>query len=48
MPLKTGSSQAVIDHNIAEMIKAGHPKDQAVAAAYHEAREHKKKPHKVR
>lgn len=38
MPLKSGSSKAVISENIAEMIKAGHPKEQAVAAAYSNAR----------
>ncbi len=37
MPLEKGSSQEVIDRNIAEMIHAGHPKDQAIAAAYAEA-----------
>lgn len=43
MPLLSGSSQEVISHNIAEMIKAGHPKDQAVAAAMDKAGKHKKK-----
>ena len=38
MPLKSGSSKAVISENIAEMIKAGHPKEQAIAAAYSNAR----------
>jgi 8-oxo-dGTP pyrophosphatase MutT (NUDIX family) len=38
MPLESGSSKQVISHNIAEMIKAGHSKAQAVAAAYSEAR----------
>ncbi len=37
MPLSSGSSDAVVSHNIAEMIKAGHPKDQAAAAAYRKA-----------
>lgn len=37
MPLKSGSSKDIIAYNIREMIKAGHPKDQAVAAALHNA-----------
>jgi uncharacterized protein len=43
MPLKKGSSQKVISRNIAEMIKAGHPKAQAIAAAYSNAGKSKKK-----
>ncbi len=42
MPLSSGSSDAVVSHNIAEMIKAGHPRDQAVAAAYRKAGRSKK------
>src|SRR5690349_3171627 len=34
MPLQKGSSQEVISANIAELIRAGHPKDQAAAIAY--------------
>jgi hypothetical protein len=37
MPLKSGKSKDVISYNIAEMIRAGHPNDQAVAAAYSKA-----------
>ena len=37
MPLEKGSSKEVISKNIAELIKAGHKKDQAVAIAYKEA-----------
>ena len=37
MPLESGSSQEVISRNIAELIKAGHPKDQASAIAYSKA-----------
>lgn len=41
MPLKPGHSQDVISHNIKEMIKAGHPHRQAIAAALSQARKHK-------
>ena len=34
MPLEAGSSREVFSHNVAEMIKAGHPRAQALAAAY--------------
>jgi len=39
MPLSQGFSHEVISHNIKEMIDAGHPRDQAIAAALHTARE---------
>lgn len=39
MPLETGKSAAVRSHNIAEMIRAGHPAKQAEAAAYRKAGE---------
>jgi hypothetical protein len=42
MPLKPGYSQDVIHHNIKEMVKAGHPQRQAIAAALANARKHKK------
>lgn len=37
MPLKKGSSKKVISQNIGEMLKAGHPEKQAVAAAMRQA-----------
>lgn len=39
MPLLTGSSKEIISENIAELIKAGHKRDQAVAIAYQKASE---------
>jgi hypothetical protein len=39
IPLEEGSGQSVISHNIAEMIKSGHPPDQAKAAAEENARQ---------
>ena len=41
MPLKRGSSQKTISHNISEMIGSGHPRDQAIAAALSTARRYK-------
>ena len=43
MPLKPGSDKKTIAYNISEMIKAGHPHDQAVAAAMDQARKSKKR-----
>lgn len=37
MPLKKGRSSAIIGQNISEMVASGHPHDQAVAAALHNA-----------
>ena len=42
MPLKKGKSQKTISSNISEMIHAGHPHDQAVAAALNVARRAKR------
>lgn len=33
MPLKKGKSDKIVNSNIREMVKAGHPVKQAVAAA---------------
>jgi len=44
MPLAKGSSKATVSRNIAEMIKADHPRAQAVAAAMRTAGKSKKKP----
>lgn len=41
MPLKAGSSNDTREQNIGEMIDAGHPPDQAVAAGYRKQRESK-------
>ena len=38
MPLLPGKSEAIKSHNIAEMINAGHPRAQAIAAALNTAR----------
>jgi len=45
MPLIKGSSRKTISTNIAEMVKAGHPQDQAIAAALSTAR--KTRPHRA-
>lgn len=43
MPLKKGSSQETISENIREMIRSGHPRNQAIAAAMRSAGKKKKK-----
>lgn len=37
MPLLPGKSHEIVSHNISEMVQAGHPQAQAVAAALHTA-----------
>jgi hypothetical protein len=37
MPLKKGKSKKVVSQNISEMMKAGYPQDQAVAASLNAA-----------
>ena len=43
MPLKQGGSKKMISKNIATEIKAGKPKDQAIAIAYNVAKKNKGK-----
>jgi hypothetical protein len=38
MPLKHGTSAKTVSSNIREMIKAGHPRKQAIAAAMDQKR----------
>lgn len=42
MPLKKGHAPEVVSYNIKEMMKAGHPQKQAIAAALASARKYKK------
>lgn len=43
MPLEKGKSKETISRNIKEMVKAGHPQKQAVAAAMRQAGKSKPK-----
>lgn len=43
MPLKKGYSKATVSGNIREMMNAGYPQKQAVAASLESARKSKKK-----
>lgn len=38
MPLRKGKSRETISENIREMIKSGHPHEQAIAASLQQAR----------
>lgn len=46
MPLKKGKSKETVSKNIREMVEAGHPQKQAVAAALNTARHSGKAPKK--
>lgn len=48
MPLIKSASDAARSENIAEMIRAGHPRDQAIAASYHNQREAQRHTHEER
>lgn len=37
MPLRPGKSKKIVSQNIREMVRAGHPQKQAVAAAMRKA-----------
>ena len=43
MPLKSGKSKKVIQQNVREMVSAGHPVKQALAASYKKAGKSRKK-----
>ena len=48
MPLMSGSSNSIVSQNIREMIHAGHPQRQAIAAAMRKAGRSMKKGAKKR
>jgi len=43
MPLKNGAAKRTIAENIAELIRSGRKREQAVAIAYDKARKNKRK-----
>jgi hypothetical protein len=47
MPLKSGSSKKTVSSNISEMMKSGHPQNQAVAASLSNARKGKRSKRKT-
>jgi hypothetical protein len=46
MPLKKGKGKKVFQSNVREMMHAGHPQKQALAAAYAQSRKASSKKHK--
>jgi hypothetical protein len=48
VPLKAGKSQETVSENISEMVRSGHPQDQAVAAAMRKKRQSGKKARRIR
>lgn len=48
MPLEKGGSRKVISRNIHEMVAAGHPQKQAVAASLHNADKFQSKEHRAK
>ena len=47
MPLKQGKSNKVMSSNIREMIQAGYPRDQSIAAALNTAGKSRKQTKKI-
>lgn len=43
MPLKKGKSKKIISENIGELQRSGRPRNQAIAIAFSEANENKKR-----
>lgn len=48
MPLKAGSSNETRSQNIREMVRAGHPIKQAVAASYRQQRKYSRSKRRTR
>ncbi|HEX8835439.1 MAG TPA: hypothetical protein VF748_00755 [Candidatus Acidoferrum sp.] len=48
MPLERGSSNATRSRNAHEMMRAGHPRDQALAAAYRQQRKSRRRSRRSR
>lgn len=48
MPLLPGKSRSVVSQNVADMMNAGHPQKQAVAASLSNARKFRKGKKKVK